>query len=490
MMAGMADSMPRSCDLAIRGGTVIDGTGEPGRCADVAITGDRIVAMGDLAGMAAEREIDAHGLAVAPGFIDTHTHDDHALIALSHMTPKVSQGVTTVVAGNCGVSLAPALIDRPAPQPFDLLGDHGGFRYGAFGDYVAALEDDPPALNAVLLVGHITLRYGAGIDDNRPASDAEIAAMETRMGEAMAAGAAGFSNGLDYDCCSRASTDEVVALAAVAARAGGVYTSHIRDYFDHVDEAIEEAFEIARRAAAPLVISHHQATGADNFGHAPRTLGMIERARARQPVAIDAYPYNASSKVLDPARARPGVRILITWSTPHPGCAGRALDDIAAGWDVGAREAAERLLPAGAVYFQLDEDDVRRVLAWPHTMIGSDGLPHDVHPHPRLWGAFPRVLGHYVRDVGLFALEEAVRRMTSLPASVFGLADRGMLREGAFADVVVFDPRTISDRGTYDEPAVPSAGIDLVMVNGGIVWQGGGHGGARPGRVLRRSVQA
>jgi N-acyl-D-amino-acid deacylase len=179
---------------------------------------------------------------------------------------------------------------------------------------------------------------------------------------------------------------------------------------------------------------------------------------------------------------------MVTWSTSHPGSAGRMLDDIAAEWRCGAREAAERLLPAGAIYFQLDEGDVRAILAYEQTMIGSDGLPHDVHPHPRLWGTFPRVLGHYSRELGLFPLEEAVRRMTGLPARWFGFVDRGVVRPGAFADLVVFDPATVKDTGTFTDPARPAAGIDWVMVNGRIVWAAGSHSGARPGRVLRRAV--
>jgi N-acyl-D-amino-acid deacylase len=184
----------------------------------------------------------------------------------------------------------------------------------------------------------------------------------------------------------------------------------------------------------------------------------------------------------------PGVRIMVTWSTPYPDCAGRMLDDIAAEWRCSTRMAAERLLPAGAIYFQLDEGDVRAILGYEHTMIGSDGLPHDHHPHPRLWGTFPRVLGHYSRDLGLFPLEEAVRRMTSLPARWFGFADRGVVRPGAFADLVVFDAATVRDTGTFSEPAQPAAGIDLVMVNGRVVWHAGRHTGARPGRVLRRET--
>ena len=263
----MTDEAPGRCDVIIRHGTVIDGSGAPGVRADVGVTGDRFVAVGDLARTSAALEIDAAARAVTPGFIDVHTHDDNALLAIADMTPKVSQGVTTVVADDCGVSLAPAVLDRPCPPPFDLMGEgHDGFRYPAFGGYVAGLGATPPACNAALLVGHITLRYDAGIDESRPASDREIAHMEHGVAEATPAGAVGVSTGLDYAICVGSSTEEVVALATVAARAGGLYASHTRNYFEAVEETIDEALEIGRRADAPLVLSHHQVTGADNFG--------------------------------------------------------------------------------------------------------------------------------------------------------------------------------------------------------------------------------
>jgi N-acyl-D-amino-acid deacylase len=310
--------------------------------------------------------------------------------------------------------------------------------------------------------------------------------MRKGVREAMAAGAVGFSSGLDYAAARDATTEEVIALAGAAAERGGIFTCHHRDYFGDVAAALEEAFEIGKKAAAPLVISHHQVSGADNFGKAAPTLAQIDRARARQPVALDAYPYAASSKVLDPGRCAPGVRIMVTWSEPHPETAGRFIADIAADWGCGERRAAERLLPAGAVYFQLDEADVRRILAHRDTMIGSDGLPHDRHPHPRLWGTFPRVLGHYARELGLFSLEEAVRRMTALPAAVFGLEGRGRLAPGAYADLVVFDPEEVVDLATFEAPLQAAAGIELVMVAGVPVWRDGAVTGERPGRVLRR----
>jgi N-acyl-D-amino-acid deacylase len=476
-------------ELVIRNGLLVDGTGAPRRRADVGIAADRIVAVGEVGRSPRAREIDATDRIVAPGFIDAHTHDDRALLSMPDMTPKVSQGVTTVVAGNCGVSLAPLVLEGVPPPPLDLLGSEAGwFRFDRFGALVRALGERPPAPNCALLVGHITLRHRVMDVFDRAATPAEVGEMARQVGAAMAEGAIGVSTGLDYPSAVAAPTAEIRALVAAVRPHGGLYCSHHRSYFEGLETAIDEALAIGRETGVPVTLSHHQCTGAANFGKAPATLDRIDRARRDQAIGLDAYPYHASSKTLDPGRATPGVRIMVTWSTPYPDCAGRMLDDIAGEWGCSARAAAERLLPAGAIYFQLDEGDVRAILGYPYTMIGSDGLPHDHHPHPRLWGTFPRVLGHYSRDLGLFSLEEAVRRMTSLPAGWFGFRDRGVVRPGALADLVVFDAATVKDTGTFSDPARPSAGIDLVMVNGSVVWHAGRHTGARPGRVLRREA--
>ncbi len=474
------------CELILRGGQVIDGTGTPPRRADVGISGDRIVALGEIATDADVREIDVGGLAVAPGFIDVHTHDDRALLATPDMAMKASQGVTTVITGNCGVSLAPLALDGPPPPPLDLIGGQADYRYPRFGDYLDALDAAPAALNAAALVGHSTLRVGAMDDLERAAKPAEIETMRARLAEALEAGAIGFSTGLAYAPSAHAPTGEVIALADLLHDAGAIHTTHMRDESDHVADSLNETFAIGRAADVPVVISHHKVAGPENFGRSRQTLPMIAEAMAHQPVALDAYPYAASSTVLRPDWVREGTRVLVTWSVPEPAQAGRDLAEIAAEWGVDRQAAAERLMPAGAVYFAMDEADVRRILAFEHTMIGSDGLPHDSHPHPRLWGSFPRVLGHYARDEKLFPLEEAVRRMTGLPAAKFGLTNRGQLRPGAYADITVFDPAEVIDRASFAQPKTPAAGIALVLVNGQIVWQDGAPTGARPGRALRR----
>jgi N-acyl-D-amino-acid deacylase len=415
-----------------------------------------------------------------------HTHDDRALFATPEMAAKASQGVTTVVTGNCGVSLAPVrLIDRP-PPPLDLIGEASDYRYERFADYLTALDKEPAALNAACLVGHSTLRVGAMRGLDRPAGDAELQQMRARLQEALDAGAIGMSTGLFYAPAFHAPPAEIEALAKLLRPAGALYTTHMRDEAEHVLDSLDESFAVGKAARVPVVISHHKTTGVANFGRTAETLPKIEAAMQGQEVGLDVYPYIASSTVLRTQRIEDALKVLITWSKGAPEQAGRELSDIARDWGVDILGAAARLQPAGAIYWMMDEADVQRVLAFEHSMIGSDGLPHDSHPHPRLWGTFPRVLGHYSRELGLFGLEEAVRKMTGLSAARFGLAGRGVVREGAYADLTVFDPATVIDRATFADPMQPAAGIAHVLVNGRPVWSAGKATGDRPGRALRR----
>jgi len=472
-------------DLVIRNGRVIDGSGAPAENADVAIVKDRVVAIDRIPAGSAERELDVSGKVVAPGFIDAHTHDDLALMVTPEMAPKASQGVTTVVTGNCGISLAPLVAVRP-PPPLDLIGNADWYKFASFGDYLDALDASPAAVNSVSLVGHSTLRVGAMADLDRPATDEELAGMRDRLRRALDDGAIGLSSGTFYPPAAAAPTSEVTALAEVAGEAGGIYATHMRDETDNVVESIAESIEIATSGGVPLIISHHKVAGRANHGRTAETLPLILDAMKHHSVGLDVYPYVAASSILSASRFGQAEKVVIAWSSKEPDAAGRDLVDIARDWRVTEVEAIKRLNPAGAIYFLMDEEDVRRILRCPETMIGSDGLPHDSHPHPRLWGTFPRVLGHYVRDVGLFSLEEAVRRMTSLPASRFGLSGRGRLSPGAYADIVVFDADAIADRATFDDPTQPAAGIDMVFVNGQIIWRDGAPTDARPGRALRR----
>jgi N-acyl-D-aspartate/D-glutamate deacylase len=472
-------------DIVFKGARLIDGSGGPSRSGDLAVSADRIARIGDPGSIdpaAARRVIDAGGLALAPGFIDSHTHDDFAVIGDPAVRPKVTQGVTTVIVGNCGISGAPIRLEGSPPPPLNLLGEAKTFAYGSFADYAAKVDAVTPAVNVAALIGHGTLRVATMRDFSGRATAAEIDRMKQLLAESLDAGAIGFSTGLFYPINCGADADEVVALAEIVAEKGGVYTTHMRDEYDRVVDSLEETFDTARRAKVPVVISHHKCAQPENWGRSKETLALIAAAAKRQPVGLDAYPYTAGSTVLVPEEAGGPTRIMITWSTPHPEAGGRDLDDIARDWGCSPREAADRLLPAGAIYFQMDEADVRAILAFPLTMIGSDGLPHDQHPHPRLWGTFPRILGHYVREVGLFSLEQAIHKMTGLTAARFGLGDRGLLREGYAADLVLFDTGKVRDTATYEDPIRAAEGISAVFVNGRPA-----HAGERAGRLLRRA---
>jgi len=485
----MSEASGNSCDILFTGGEVIDGTGAARIRADVAVSGDRISAIGDLSSMQAGRKVDATGRVVAPGFIDVHTHDDNLLFRDRDMTPKTSQGVTTVVVGNCGISLAPLVLgDGPPPPPMDLLGNSDDYRFERFGDYLDALDQTPAAANAAFLIGHSTLRLGAMSDVDRPATASEIDAMAKVVEEAMQSGATGFSTGLIYAPNKAAPTDEIVALAEVAGNKGGIYVTHMRNEAAEIDKSLDETFEIGRRANLPVIVSHHKCAGKENHGHSVETLARFDKALEEQKVGLDVYPYTAGSTVIMVDMVDAAERVIITWSETRPEFSGRDLAEIAAELGCSRRDAAAQLIPGGAIYFLMDEADVQRILSYPYAMVGSDGLPHDSHPHPRLWGTFPRVLGHYARELGLMSLEEAVRRMTGLSAEQFGLKDRGVIRTDAFADITLFDPETVIDSATFEKPMTPAAGIDLVMVNGEVIRDQGRITGAKPGRALRRNA--
>jgi N-acyl-D-amino-acid deacylase len=483
--------MAQRHDMIIRDGTVFDGTGAPRFNADVAVTGDRIMAVGDLGALSADREVVATGKAIAPGFIDAHTHDDRAVLCGPEcMLCKMSQGVTTVVVGNCGISISPVRMRSRPPPPLDLVGDESFWTFDSFADYAERLKSDPSPVNTYALIGHMSLRVAAMNGDTaRAASDKEAEQMRRQLAEALSQGASGFSTGLYYPPSIQAPTDEVIAVAEALRAAGGMYVTHMRNEADDVLLSIEETLKIGRAVNAPVVISHHKCTMPENFGRSIETLPAIDRGAMDQQVAFDVYPYVAGSTVLIPDRLRQDVPVQITWSIPHPDMSGRMLDSIAGEWNISNHAAAVRLLPAGGIFFQMDEPDVRRIMSHHLAMIGSDGLPHDTFPHPRLWGTFPRVLGHYARDLGLFSMEAAVNKMTGHTASVFGMVDRGVVRPGAYADLVLFDPATVRDTATFETPALPADGILETWINGKSAYVHGlGATNARGGRLVTRNV--
>jgi len=478
------------CDILIRNANVLDGSGAAPEVLDVAIDHGRICAIGPNLGFHAATLNEAEGLTLAPGFIDVHTHDDTSVIRTPAMLPKLSQGVTTVIVGNCGISASPVQLRGELPDPMNLLGNAQDFRYSTFASYIAAIERVQPAVNVAALIGHTALRNNHMDRLDRAATDTEVAAMRAQLREALEGGAIGLSTGLAYLSANSASTEEVLALAELLASAGAVYTTHMRTEGDAILDAMNEAFEIGRLSRVPVILSHLKCAGVANWGRSEEVLQVLERARGMQDAGCDCYPYAAGSSTLDLRQVDERVKITITWSTPHPEAAGQTLAQIAEMWSMPQLETARRLQPAGAIYHSISEQDMRRILRHPATMIGSDGLPNDPRPHPRLWGTFPRVLGHYCREEKLFALSEAIHKMTGMPAQRFRLADRGLIRQNYCADLVLFDPATIRDTATFEDSVRPSEGIAKVWVNGVLSYTAQGATGHRAGRFLPRGKTA
>jgi N-acyl-D-amino-acid deacylase len=476
----------QTCDILIRHAGVLDGSGTPSKQLDVAILADRICTIGSALQLNASETIDAEGLTLSPGFIDVHTHDDTSVIRAPAMLPKLSQGVTTVIVGNCGISAAPVDLRGEPPDPMNLLGGSEVFCYPTFATYVAAVNRARPAVNVGALVGHTSLRNNHMDRLDRSATADEIESMGAQLRESLGAGALGLSSGLAYLSANAASIEEVLALAKPLAAAGAMYTTHMRSETDAILEAMKEAFDIGRLSHVPIVISHLKCAGVDNWGRSNEILDALDTARNLQPVACDCYPYAAGSSTLDLRQVDERVTITITWSSTHPEMAGLPLDQIAKEWNITQLEAATRLQPAGAIYHSIFEDDMRRILRHPATMIGSDGLPNDPRPHPRLWGTFPRVLGRYCREEKLFSLPEAIYKMTGMPAQCFGIADRGWICEGYYADLVLFDPERIIDTATYSDPMRPALGIEQVWVNGSLSYTKEGSTKSRNGRFVPR----
>ena len=530
-------------DTVIRQARVVDGSGSPSYIADIGIMEGAISDVApDLSVKHAKRIIDADGLAAAPGFIDSHSHDDVYLLAEPNGSAKIRQGVTTVIIGNCGFSVAPILPETQSQAMASLAiigADHlptkldQGWR---FSQYLDILEQVQPAINVVPLVGHGTLRIAVMGIEKRPAGSEDRLRMSYLLEEAMQAGAFGLSSGLVYVPGAFANTDELIGLARITAANGGLYATHMRSEADQVMDAIDEALEIGRQAQLPVHISHHKVMGRRNWGRSQETLEYLQKARDEGTrVTCDVYPYTAGSTSLASALppslqaegpeifaeklknqiVRSEVRQIIENETSgdwenliyvdtfegmvlvraprNPQYCGRSIADIAEKegrdpYDVFFDLVVEEKMDAIIVEFMMQEDDVIRILKSPFSMVATDGLPgfgSDMF-HPRFTGAFPRVLGRYVREKRCLTLEQAVWKMTGLPADTFGLNRKGHLAPNYDADIVLFDPSTVMDRGTYETPDLRPEGIRNVWVNGEISLSDDLVSSERCGRVLRR----
>lgn len=517
-------------DWIIRGGQVADGLGGEPVPMDVGVTGERIVATGDLSGAAAAHEVMATGKLVCPGFIDVHTHSDAYVLIEPGAPSKIRQGVTTEITGNCGASAAPRWPGYTMPS--DWLEQTYPGEWQSVADYRALLHAQNPAVNSALLIGHRALRAAVMGLDARAARPDEIARMATLLEAALEEGGIGLSTGLVYAPAMFAQAEEIQALATVVARHGGLYATHMRSEGAQLLEAIDEALDVARATGGRVQISHLKTAGPANWHKRDAALEKIRAARAEGlEVASDRYPYTASCTDLDvilPEWASQGGRTAIlarlrdpetratiraemaaarddtywesVWigSTRHPDnapYAGQSIRVVADAWKRHPLDAALRLMETdelftGGIFFGMSEDNLWRILAEPWVMIGSDAsirsptgpLSHD-HPHPRAYGTFGRFM-RAVFDGQSVSVGEAVRKMTSLPAEHFRLTDRGVIRPGAFADIVALDPKTFRDRATYEQPHQFCEGVSAVWVNGVLTFRNGQETGARGGRML------
>ena len=532
----------RLISLLIKNGTVIDGAGAPAFRADVAVEGDRIAAVSPGLRTPARREIDATGLNVTPGFIDIHSHSDLFFLDCPSAESKVRQGVTTEVVGMCGFSPAPVYPGRAAMVEAWMggIGTRLKVEWQSFGDYLERLRQAALSVNVVHFVGHGALRLAVMGPDNRTPAPDEQKAMETLLAEALDAGAFGYSTGLVYPPSAYARTEELILLARSMAARGGLYFSHIRGEAGMLEDAIREAIEIGEAAGLPIQIAHIKAAGRENWGKMDRALRMIDEARARGvDVTADCYPYAAASTKMDallPDWVHEGGVARLLERLGDRSARQRILDECAlpagrwstksgaVGWDEvlvatcprhdleglslaelarlrGAAPAegmldllAETQAGVSMVIFTMAEANVAKGLAHPHVMIGSDALglsagpaPHPGKPHPRMYGTFPRMLGHYVREERLLSWETAINKMTGMPAAKLRLKGRGLVRPGFAADLVVLDPERVRDEATYKDPHRYPSGIPYVIVNGQILVDDGAMKPLPAGRILTPS---
>ena len=525
-------------DTLILNGTVVDGTGKPGYDADVGIVGNRIEAIGSLHHTEAARTINASGHVVAPGFIDMHSHSDFTILDDPSAESKAYQGVTTEVVGNCGMSPFPVgplgweAIRRSHTSPIEC-------DWTDLDGWAARVESTGVSVNIATQVGHTALRFAVGLADDRPPTPGELKRLRLLAAEAVEQGAFSFTTGLTLPPSSYADTDELAAITeAISVHDGAFYATHAREWAGNNAGAMQEAISIGRRAGVPVQYSHMSIIDSRLYGQGALVTDVVEEARAAgQDVTYDMYPYTAAGthlhqlipdwvqeggipemlkRLRNPATRERAIRdtsqgwfrglpwlwdTIVIASTP-PGkdraLIGMSVEQIAAERREGQTETLLRLIDEGdgetaCVMHNMDEDDVKYFMTKPYAMFGSDGnsvSPNGVYkydkPHPRFYGTFPRILGHYVRDESVLSLPEAVHKMTGAPARRLGLSDRGVIAAGNVADLVVLDPGTVVDRATFDDPQQYPVGIPHVLVAGEPVITAGKHTGARPGRVLRR----
>lgn len=531
---------PLRFDLLLRGGTVVDGTGTQPFAADIGVCGERIVAIGDLRQATASRIVDVVGLHVAPGFIDIHTHSDISILYNPQQTSALAQGITTQVVGNCGITMG--LINEEPIFAYERrwLAPHGieVTWEGKLSRFHQRISEQGTATHLIPLVGHGTVRKRVMGMERRAPTASELKQMCALVEEAAEEGVWGFSTGLEYAPGLYAQTEEIIAIAKAAARQGLFYATHLRDEGDRLVEAVAEALRIGQEANIAVQLSHHKADGERNWGMVRRTLQMVDEARAKgMDVMLDQYPYDAYLTSLltgilpdwateggpdaiverlshYPTRERIKAEILALhpdWDLPdhwrrvvlatvrnQRHLQGKSVQQIAAERGCHPLDCVMDVLVAehtfvSAARFTLSEEDIRTVLQHPCTAIGSDAIATAPlgkmsldRVHPRTYGTFPRILGRYVRELGLLSLAEAVHKMTALPARRLGLSDRGVIQKGAVADITVFNARTVRDLATFEEPHQLPVGIEYVVVAGQVAWQRGEPTGVLAGKVLRR----
>jgi N-acyl-D-amino-acid deacylase len=523
-------------DLVIGNGRILTGLGSPWFWGDLAVLKGKIVKVGRLSGAEAGKSIDAGGRLVTPGFIDGHSHADVYLFENPEMEPKVMQGVTTENVGMDGLSVAP-INKRDVKDWRKFLSGLAGdpnmeWSWGSLGDYFDNIDASKPSLNISSYVGLGTIRMMVMGMTDREATTREIEQMKRIAAQAMADGARGVSSGLIYPPCQYQRRQEIIELAKIAGEHNGIFDVHMRNEGDHVMEAIEEVTEIGRKARIPVLITHFKVMGKNNWGLSEKTLQMVDRAREEGvEVTVAQYPYTAGSTMLQaiippryhtagPERLLAALRkdkesvkgdiykkgdwenlvAYVGWenilvssveSEENKDCEGRSIKEIATmrglrdPADAALGLLAEEELGVGMVIFGMSEEDVVRIMKHPTVSFITDGILGGRKPHPRAYGSYPRILGKYVRDEGVLGIEEAVRKMTSLPAEKLRLRTKGVIAENYDADLVIFDPEKIRDKATFQNPRQFPGGVEWVIVNGQIVVQNGKHTGARPGRAIR-----